>query len=497
MDTTPDDPTTLGPYRVVSRLGVGEMGRVLLGVDDAGRRVALRVVHAELAAAPGFRERFRHEIEMAASAPQWFTALVFDADPEATRPWLATAYVEGPSLQAYVNEQGPFSGPGLAALAVRMADGLVALHGGGLVHRDLKPSNVLLADDGPRLIDFGISRAVNTSALRQDGQVFGTPAFMSPEQASGARDIGPAGDMFSFGSLLVFAATGRSPFAAESAAETLHRVRSTEPDLGPLAGRVREVVAGCLAKDPAARPTAAEVRGLLRDGEDPVPVAAAHAPTAAEPPDRPTIAIGSRRLLPAPAPPGPARRTWVVVAVIVAVALLGSAAAAVLLLRGRGGGATPVAAAPTSFSAPASPTGTPPTSVAVDPLAGSTVIDAPADPRFGTDQAAFATPSGNIACLMTADEVRCDVLERTWTLPPTPADCDLDFGRGVLLGGAGPAQLSCVGDTVAGPTLPKLAYGAAVRFAGVMCVSRETGMRCENPVTGHGFRVSRGSFEVF
>jgi hypothetical protein len=149
----------------------------------------------------------------------------------------------------------------------------------------------------------------------------------------------------------------------------------------------------------------------------------------------------------------------------------------------------------------ASPTTAPPTSASAtptaDPRAGVTVIDAPADPRFGTDQAQFATPSGNIACLMRADEVRCDVLERTWTLPPKPADCDLDFGNGVLLVSAGPARLSCIGDTVADPALPKLAYGQAVRYAGVVCVSRETGLRCDNPVTGHGFRVSRGSYEVF
>lgn len=424
MDPSSDDPTTLGRYRVQSRLGAGGMGRVLLGVDDAGRRVALKVVHPELAADPGFRERFRREVQMAASAPAWFTAPVLDADPDAERPWLATAYVEGPSLQTYVAEQGPLGEQGVAALAVRMADGLVALNAAGLVHRDLKPSNVLLADDGPRLIDFGISRAADTTALTQTGHVMGTPEYMSPEQAGGERDIGPASDMFSFGSLLVFAASGRSPFAADSAAASLYRIAYSEPDLGPLTGRVHEAVHACLTKDPAGRPTASQVRGLLQSADDQAgatvvagpPPAAAASPTLVGAPVQtrpmpldvvPTGAGWPSEMPPAgmypsydeptvTAPPPPARRRWLVpAAVAVVVLLLGGVGLAVVLLN-RSGGTTVAGPAPVPSSAPDTPARAParraipppaPPSSTPRPTAGS----APARP--GSPRPAATSPA--------------------------------------------------------------------------------------------------------
>jgi eukaryotic-like serine/threonine-protein kinase len=524
MDAESDDPVTLGRYKVVSRLGAGGMGRVLLGVDEAGRRVALKVVHAELAADPGFRERFRREVQMAAAAPPWFTAPVLDADPDAERPWLATAYVPGPSLQAYVSEHGPLAEQGTTALAVRMADGMVALHAAGLVHRDLKPSNVLLAEDGPRLIDFGISRAADTTALTQTGHVMGTPEFMSPEQAAGARDIGPASDMFALGSLLVYAATGRSPFAADSAAGALYRIVYSEPDLEPLAGRVREAVEACLAKDPAGRPSASQVRGLLRAGEvpppadaaasDPASAATAVVPAVAPRPGAPgalrTTLVGAHPPIPPVGPPpgpplvspptsppaaGPSsRRRWVVIAAIAVAALLGAGiAVAAVQLLGRGGDRT--VAAPGTADPSATPSGG--ASASGDPAAGATVIDAATDGRFGAGTARFATPSRNIACQMSADEVRCDVVERTWQVPPAPADCPLAYGTGASLTGQGAGTLTCAGDTVADPGLATLAYGQGVRLSGVVCVSRESGLRCENTGTRHGFRVSRGSYDLF
>ncbi|MBN9102030.1 MULTISPECIES: serine/threonine-protein kinase [unclassified Pseudonocardia] len=510
MDPASDEPTTLGRYRVQSPLGAGGMGRVLLGVDDAGQRVALKLVHRELAADPGFRERFRREVQMAASAPAWFTAPVLDADPDAERPWLATAFVDGPSLQSYVTTQGPLGEQGLAALAERMADGLAALHAAGLVHRDLKPSNVLLADDGPRLIDFGISRAADTTSLTQTGHVMGTPEYMSPEQAGGERDIGPASDMFSFGSLLVFAATGRSPFAADSAAAALYRITYSEPDLGPLTGRVREVVHACLTKDPAGRPTASQVRGLLRAAGAAAPSpsstlvdvpAVVPAPPAPVPLDAVPTGAGWPAGMPpagmypaydaAPPPPPPARRPWLVpVAVAVAVLLLaGIGLGAFLLTRNRD---TTVAQPPVP-SATAGPTPAP----SGDPVAGAAIVDARSDGRFGTDGARFATPSRNIACMMSADEVRCDVAQNSWKTPPKPADCIGDYGNGARLAGTGSGELTCAGDTVADPSLTVLAYGQGVRFAGVVCISRETGMRCANESTGHGFRVARASYDLF
>jgi eukaryotic-like serine/threonine-protein kinase len=518
MDPASDDPATLGRYRVQSRLGAGGMGRVLLGIDESGRRAALKIVHAELAADPGFRERFRREVQMAAAAPPWFTAPVLDADPDAAQPWLATQFVVGPSLRSYVTDQGQLTEQGVTALAVRMAEGLVALHAAGLVHRDLKPSNVLLADDGPRLIDFGISRAADTTALTQTGHVMGTPEYMSPEQAGGARDIGPASDMFTFGSLLVFAATGRSPFAADSAAGSLYRIVYSEPDLGPLSGRVREAVQACLTKDPAGRPTAAQVRGLLRaaDAENQVapeptevlstgPLVPATPPTlvgltpdstlpggvpvAARPPPArmPTF--------PPPPPPPPARATrppWLIpVAAIVAVVFVASVALGVALIPRNVG--APAAVGPTPDPAAATSAAGPST----DPAAGATVIDAETDGRYGTGGARFASPSRNIACVMTADQVRCDVASTTWQLPPKPADCTGAFGTGAAVSGTGSGQLTCAGDTVADPALTALPYGQGVRFAGVVCVSSETGMRCTNAATGHGFRVARASYDLF
>ena len=513
MTLAPDDPATLGRYRVLDRLGAGAIGRVLLGVDETGRRAALRIVHRELAADAGFRERFRREVRMASTAPPWFTAPVLDADPDAELPWLATAFVEGPSLQDYVSGQGPLGEQGTEALAVRMADGLVALHGAGLVHRDLTPSNVLLAQDGPRLIDFGLARAADGTALTRTGHLMGTPEYMSPEQASGAPEVGPAGDMFSFAALVAFAATGRSPFAADSTAGTLYRVVHSEPDPGPLSGPLREAVVRCLAKDPAARPTAEQVRDMLAGAPVTVGSAAvdpAQAPTVMTTTAPPTV-IGAPVVPHHPGPahhPGPTptaaahppRRRWptVLAIVLAAVAGAGIALAVVPLLSDRlGGGDTPVAGGPPA-TAPA--TAAPSTSGGLgpsDPAAGSTLIDAATDTRFGSGGARFATPSGNIACSMTTDEVRCDVLERTWQVPPAPAGCGLAYGGGAILSGTGAGELSCVGDTVADPGLATLAYGEAVQFGGVVCVSKETGLRCENPQTRHGFTVSRAAYELF
>ncbi len=505
MDLASDDPTTLGRYRVQSRLGAGGMGRVLLGVDESGRRAALKVVHAELAADPGFRERFRREVQMAASAPPWFTAPVLDADPDAERPWLATQFVEGPSLQSYVTTQGPLAEPGVTTLAVRMADGLVALHAAGLVHRDLKPSNVLLADDGPRLIDFGISRSADSTSLTQTGHVMGTPEYMSPEQAGGARDLGPASDMFAFGSLLVFAATGRSPFAAESPAASLYRVVSSEPDLGPLTGRVREVVQACLAKDPAGRPTAAQVRGLLRaaDAENQAAAEPTHVIHAGLPPTLVGLAAGGTPTVGPPAvqPPYPAgppltpppgRPGWVIpLAAVVAVLLVAGVVVAAVRLSATAG--TPVAAGPaTGPSATASAADPTP-----EPGAEVTITDAATDGRFGTGGARFASPSRNIACAMTTEQVRCDVAQNTWQLPPEPADCAAAYGRGAVLSGSGRGELSCISDTVADPALPVLPYDQGVRFAGVVCTSLQTGLRCTNTATGHGFRLARASYDLF
>ena len=191
-----------------------------------------------------------------------FTALVVDADAEAAVPWLATAYVPGPSLAEAVDDHGPLPAGAVATLAAGLAEGLAAIHAAGVVHRDLKPSNVLLAADGPRVIDFGISRAAEASMLTQSGTVMGSPGFMSPEQAEGGL-VGPASDVFSLGAVLAFAATGQSPFGTGPTPALVYRVVHNEPDTAGLPASIRPLVQRCLAKDPAARPATGDVLAEL------------------------------------------------------------------------------------------------------------------------------------------------------------------------------------------------------------------------------------------
>ncbi|MFK0189904.1 PQQ-binding-like beta-propeller repeat protein [Kitasatospora sp. NPDC090308] len=277
------DPESVGPYRLLARLGAGGMGRVYLARSAGGRTVAVKVVRADLAGDADFRERFRREVSAAQSVGGTFTAPVVDADRDGPSPWLATAYVLGPALDEAVRAHGPLPVETVRTLGVGLARALAAIHAAGLVHRDLKPSNVLLAADGPRVIDFGIARALDGDRMTSTGVVVGSPGFMSPEQAAGRR-LGPAGDVFSLGSVLVFAATGHGPFdhaedgAAPSAASLLYRVVHDEPELSGLPGALRPAVAACLSKDPAGRPTPAELGGLL--GEAVVPARSGWLPAA-------------------------------------------------------------------------------------------------------------------------------------------------------------------------------------------------------------------------
>ncbi|MEU0239111.1 serine/threonine-protein kinase [Nocardiopsis sp. NPDC006198] len=244
----------IGPYRLLGRLGAGGMGRVYLGRSPGGRDVAVKVVHPELAEDPEFRRRFAAEVEAARRVGGFHTAPVVDADPAGNPPWLATAYIPGPTLYAAVREHGPLPADSVAALGAGLAEGLVAVHAHRIVHRDLKPGNVLLAADGPRLIDFGIARALDATSYTRTHAVLGTAAFMSPEQVTGAS-VGPASDVFSLGCVLAFAATGRSPFGEGPAHAITHRIIHSEPDLGGLTGPLKDLVSACLAKDPVDRPT--------------------------------------------------------------------------------------------------------------------------------------------------------------------------------------------------------------------------------------------------
>jgi outer membrane protein assembly factor BamB len=250
------DPWQVGTYRLRARLGSGGMGRVFLGYSPAGRPVAVKVIHPELAKDPMFRTRFRREVAAAKAVSGAYTAPVMAAGPDDDPPWLATAFVPGPSLADAVAAAGPLPEPSVWKLTAGLVEALQAVHAAGLVHRDLKPANVLLANDGPRVIDFGISAAVEGTRMTSTGLVAGTPSFMSPEQANGAR-VGPESDVFSLGCVIVFAATTAPAFGDGHVASVLYRLVHAEPALGRVPGGLREVVAACLAKAPADRPTLA------------------------------------------------------------------------------------------------------------------------------------------------------------------------------------------------------------------------------------------------
>ena len=257
------DPELIGPYRVIRRLGMGGMGQVFLGRSPGGRLLAVKVIRAELAADPQFRARFRREVAAARSVSGVFTASVVDADTEAPVPWLATAYITGSSLADAVARYGPWPAGPVLALAAGLAEGLLAIHSAGLVHRDLKPSNVLLAEDGPRVIDFGISRALESSTVTSAGIVIGSPAFMSPEQAEG-RPVGPPSDVFSLGGVLAFAAAGQGPFGTGSGAALLYRLVHNPPDLDRVPAAARPLIERCLDKDPGRRPSPRRPAGRTR-----------------------------------------------------------------------------------------------------------------------------------------------------------------------------------------------------------------------------------------
>ena len=258
----PTDPQTVGSYRLLRRLGTGGMGQVYLARSPGGRLVAVKVIRTDLAAEHGFRARFAREVAAARTVSGIFTAPVVDADTEGPQPWLATAYVPGPSLAAAVAERGPLPPGVVLTLGAGLAEGLQAIHAVGLVHRDMKPSNVLLADDGPRVIDFGISRSADASMLTQAGTIMGSPGFLSPEQAEG-RPVGPPSDVFSLGAVLVFAATGEGPFGTGTVASLVYRVVNAAPNLANVPPQLRPVIERCLAKNPADRPTASELLGLF------------------------------------------------------------------------------------------------------------------------------------------------------------------------------------------------------------------------------------------
>lgn len=266
----PDDPDRLGGYELLGRLGQGGQGAVYLGRSESGGLVAIKWLREEVEAQTPARERFFAEAAAARRVARFCTAQVLDVGLADQRPFIVSEYVAGPSLRQAVADAGPFRGGALERLAVGTATALAAIHDAGIVHRDFKPNNVLIGPDGPRVIDFGVARALEAT-LTTSPHLVGSPNYMAPEQIRG-EPVGPASDMFAWGATMVFAASGKPPFGHSSIPTMFHQILHADPDLGPLSGTLRETVITCLDKDPYRRPTAHQVlRRLFAGDEDTVP----------------------------------------------------------------------------------------------------------------------------------------------------------------------------------------------------------------------------------
>jgi serine/threonine protein kinase len=292
------DPERIGPYSIIGRLGAGAMGQVFLARSTAGRLVAVKTIKVELAEEAGFRARFAREVAAASRVSGVFTAAVIEANPDADLPWVATAYVPAPSLSTLVKMAGPLPVPAVRWLAAGCAEALQSIHGAGLLHRDVKPSNVLVAPDGPRVIDFGIARAAERVQLTSARGASGTPAYMAPEQARDATQASPASDVFSLGATLVYAATGHAPYDGDTVMDILVRLATEPPDLAGLPGELTDLVAPCLRRVPRDRPTDASILGRLGPFASPAGPGHSYLPDAAM---KVIVEYQNATLVPAPA----------------------------------------------------------------------------------------------------------------------------------------------------------------------------------------------------
>ncbi|GAY09932.1 serine/threonine-protein kinase [Pseudonocardia sp. N23] len=473
---TGTDPRSVGPFTIHRVLGEGGMGRVYLGRSRDGREAAVKVVRAALADDPEFRARFRQEVAAAARVHGTYTAALLGADPDAPAPWMATEYVPAPSLRDAIVEHGPMPAESVRRLGIGLADALAAIHAAGVVHRDLKPGNVLLAHDGPKVIDFGIARAADATTLTRTGAVIGTPGFIAPEVLTHGR-AGAASDVFALGGVLLYATTGRAPFGEGEAAVLLFRAANVEPDLTGVPAPLASVVRACLDRDPARRPTPAQVRDRLGGDRD-----------------RPTGGWLPARLEPSPLQPVARRRLSPVLAIGVVAAVIALVGGLVLALRSDPDDpSAPPTTFPTGLSIPAT-TLTLPT-ITLPPA----TTGAAADVTVAPAATGFSTPSNNIACYVTPNSARCDIAESTWdptTIPARPATCQQVWGDSLAVSGADRPTFACHGDTVFG-TGAVLDYGRSLRVGDVTCTSRTSGVECKVGSSGHGFSMSKGAYQFF
>lgn len=317
-------PEYAGQYRLESVLGSGGMGVVHLATSESGLKLAVKIVHPQHAVDPEFRARFRQEVAAARRVSGAFTAPVVDADPDAERPWMATLFIDAPTLSERVREQ-VLEARELARLAAGLAEALRDIHRAGVVHRDLKPSNVLMAPDGVRVIDFGISRPADSDLRTETGKLIGTPPFMAPEQFQRPREVGTAADVFALGAVLVYAATGRGPFDSDSHYLVAYQVVHSEPDLTGLPERLAPLVAQCLAKDPAERPSADALIVALRAVAYPTDLdTQAFIPRPRQPEEAEEASTHRRERILVPAPVG-RRRTRAAVAAGIGLLLVAGA----------------------------------------------------------------------------------------------------------------------------------------------------------------------------
>ncbi|NDU75218.1 PQQ-binding-like beta-propeller repeat protein [Actinomadura sp. DSM 109109] len=397
----PGDPAAVGGYRVLARLGAGGMGVVYLARSPGGRLAALKVIRPDSAGDAGFRERFRREIAAAGKVSGLYTAPVLDADAGAPQPWFAAAFVPAPTLKEAVEDGGALSEPAVRALGAGLAEALRAVHGAGLVHRDLKPGNVLLAEDGPRIIDFGIAKVVDATQITRTGGMIGTLAYLAPEQVGGAKDAGPPADVFALGGVLVHAATGARPFGAGDPGAVLYEIMYGEPVLDGVPGPLRGIVSACLEKEPARRPAPADVVAALSPADPSALVSPAlRREVAAREAEANRISSGPVAV-PPPLPAieetaagGPRRRRVLGLAAGAAVAVTGAGAGTAGWALA-GGKSKPARPAPRGTALPAAPapvwTFVPPEAVSDDEshvlVAGGVVLWGGEDATYGVDAA--------------------------------------------------------------------------------------------------------------